>query len=278
MRSGTAALALLLLLGPCAAASAAGLIAHRAVYDLTLRETRKPNAIERVTGRMVYEFTGSACEGFTSKARQVTELVDPDGKTTLSDLRSTSWEDGAGKNYRFDSKTFSNSSLSKEIKGSAARRVDGGLDIALTKPQADTSGFAPPILFPTQHTEAIIGEAEKGAATLGASVFDGTSDPDKEYATLTVIGREIGSPPGDVLEKPATEGPLGASRRWPVRVSYFNGSEKAKSGESTPLYTMGFELYDNGVSRALRIDYGDFVLDGKLTKIEFLPAKPCPAN
>lgn len=269
--SAVAAVALLLAAG---AADAAALAPHRAVYDLTLRETRKPNAIERVEGRMVYEFKGSACAGYTSNARQVTELVDPEGESTLSDLRSTSWEDGAGKTYRFSSKTFSNQKLTKDIEGGAARTTDGTIDVTVKKPQAEEDRFPPPVLFPTQHTQEIIAEAEKGAATLGANVFDGSSDPGKTYATLTVIGGELKASPE--LEQPAREGPLANAHRWPIRVSYFDATEKAKSGESTPLYTMGFDLYDNGVSRALRIDYGDFVLDGVLKEIEFLPDTPCP--
>jgi hypothetical protein len=35
-------------------------------------------------------------------------------------------------------------------------------------------------------------------------------------------------------------------------------------------------LYDNGVSRALKLNYGDFSLKGDLKSIEFLkPAAPC---
>ena len=52
-------------------------------------------------GRILYNFSGSACEGYTSEFRQVSELDSGEGKPTLSDLRSTSWEDGAGKSYRF---------------------------------------------------------------------------------------------------------------------------------------------------------------------------------
>ena len=52
--------------------------------------------------------------------------------------------------------------------------------------------------------------------------------------------------------------------RWPVTISYFDKGKTDNSGEQTPAYTIGFELYENGISRALTLDYNDFVVDGKL--------------
>ena len=64
-------------------------------------KSRGSNAINGARGRILYNFSGSACEGYTSEFRQVSELDSGEGKVTLSDLRSTSWEDAAGKSYRF---------------------------------------------------------------------------------------------------------------------------------------------------------------------------------
>ena len=41
-------------------------------------------------------------------------------------------------------------------------------------------------------------------------------------------------------------------------------------------YALSFELYENGISRALMLDYNDFVVKGKLTSLELKPLKPCP--
>ncbi len=45
---------------------------HRAVYDLSLDNASDRSDITGITGRMVYEFNGSACEGYTVKFRFVT--------------------------------------------------------------------------------------------------------------------------------------------------------------------------------------------------------------
>ena len=51
-------------------------------------------------GRILYDFSGNACEGYALQFRQVSELDNGEGKVTLSDLRSTTWEDGAAKKLR----------------------------------------------------------------------------------------------------------------------------------------------------------------------------------
>ena len=47
-------------------------------------------------------------------------------------------------------------------------------------------------------------------------------------------------------------------------------------GEETPVYAITFELYENGISRALSLDYNEFVVTGKLTSLEIKAPKPCP--
>ena len=62
-------------------------------------------------------------------------------------------------------------------------------------------------------------------------------------------------------------------KRWPVTVSYFD--KAAASGDQTPVYAIRFEVYENGASRALMLDYNDFSIGGELTSIEFKESRPC---
>jgi hypothetical protein len=38
---------------------------------------------------------------------------------------------------------------------------------------------------------------------------------------------------------------------------------------------MSFVVYENGIGRALKINYGNFALIGRLTRLDLLPASPC---
>jgi hypothetical protein len=42
-----------------------------------------------------------------------------------------------------------------------------------------------------------------------------------------------------------------------------------------PVYSIAFKLYENGVTRDLTMDYGDFVLQGELAQLEIYEPEPC---
>jgi hypothetical protein len=258
-----------------AMAQATALAAHRAVYDLKLATTRGKRALQAVRGRILYDFSGSACEGYALQFRQVSELDSGEGKTAVSDLRATSWEEGAAKKLRFHSQNFMDDRLRETIDGQAER--DGGaVAVQLSKPSEKTFDLKADVVFPTEHVFLIIAAARQGKTLLQVAVYDGSDNGEKIYDTLSVIGRPIA--PGD--QKPsdaiAKQTVFGTLTRWPVTISYFDRAAAEKSGEQTPVYAITFELYENGVSRALMLDYGDFVLSGEMTSIEMKDSKPCP--
>ena len=121
----------------------------------------------------------------------------------------------------------------------------------------------------------IIAAAKAGKTILEVAVYDGSESGEKTYDTLTVIGHPIAPDPAKKLDDAAgKEDSLAKLTRWPVTISYF---DKTKSGgEQTPIYAITFELYENGVSRSLLLDYNDFVVSGEMTSIEMKSEKPCP--
>ena len=84
---------------------------HRAVYDLALGRARDASQVAAVRGRILYDFDGNACEGYTLKFRQVSELDSGEGKVSTSDLRSTTWEGGDAKSFKFTSENFLDQNL-----------------------------------------------------------------------------------------------------------------------------------------------------------------------
>ena len=61
-------------------ADAVELASHRAVYDLKLAQARGKRPVEAVRGRILYDFSGSACEGYALQFRQVSEIDSGEGK------------------------------------------------------------------------------------------------------------------------------------------------------------------------------------------------------
>lgn len=248
------------------------LAAHRAGYEISLggvnsEQPLDANAPISASGLIAYEFRGSACEGYASNFRQLTELQRAEGGEVASEINAVSFEDGEAKSLRFEISTQTAGSAQPSISGSAAREDNGAIDVSLIKPGKENVDIGRDILFPTQHIERIISTAKAGGRVLEARVFDGSDTGKKVYSTLTIIGLERKGASDD--SKVAAK--LADVRRWPVTISYFNEANK----DSSPDYTMSFDLYENGVSGSLKLDYGSFALTAKLKKLDWLPDSPC---
>ena len=258
--------------GIAPAHAATVLAPHRAVYDLTLTRTRGKRQIQSVRGRILYDFNGSPCEGYALQFRQVSEIDSGEGKTALSDLQATTWEDGDAKTFRFNSQNTVNDRVVDSVNGNA-ERSPSQVEVKLTKPDEKTLDLAAKIVFPTEHMRRIIDAAKEGKTLLELPVYDGSENGEKTYSTLTVIGKEIlpdeKKPDDASADKPA----LAKLRRWPVTISYFD--QGAATGEQLPVYAIGFELFENGISRALSLDYGDFVVSGIMSQLELKDTAAC---
>src|SRR5262245_28123453 len=82
------------------------LVAHRAIYEMELDDTHSISGVSGITGidgRMVFEFTGSECDGYSLNMRLVTQMTDSQDQTNVTDLRSSTWEQGNGRTFRFQS-------------------------------------------------------------------------------------------------------------------------------------------------------------------------------
>src|SRR5712672_30565 len=185
--------------GQAVAAASGAFLPHQALYELRLLKSRGSNSINSARGRILYNFSGSACDGYTSEFRQVSELDSGEGKVTLSDLRSTSWEDGAGKSYRFKIDARMNDSDATPVDGVAERAGDH-INVKLKQPVAKTFTLDGATVFPTEQIQRIIAAAKDGKSLLELMVYDGSDNGQKVYNTLSVIGQAI--PPDKATPSP----------------------------------------------------------------------------
>jgi EipB-like len=251
------------------------LVPHRAVYDLTLGASRGNSQVVGVRGRILYDFNGNACDGYSLQFRQVSELDSGEGKVSTSDLRSTTWEGGDAKSFKFTSQNFLDQDLVDTVDGHAEHGANATA-IDLAKPEHKVLDIDAAVVFPTEHMVRVIEAARAGKTFLDFPVFDGSDTGEKVYDTLTVIGRKLAADERKHEDAADDEQKLAGVPRWPVTISYFEKGKAQKNTEQTPVYSIGFELYANGISRALTLDYNDFVVAGKLTSLEIKDLKPCP--
>jgi len=250
------------------------LVPHRAVYDLSLGNTRGNSQVAGVRGRILYDFDGNTCQGYSLDFRQVSELDTGEGKVSTSDLRSTTWEGADAKTFKFTSQNFIDENLVDSVDGHAEHDPTKTA-VALEKPNPKSLNLAAGVVFPTEHMVRVINAARAQQNILSFPVYDGSETGDKVFDTLTVIGHRITGGERDLDDAAADEPKLASMPRWPVTISYFERGKSQDSAEETPAYAIGFELYANGISRNLSLDYNDFVVKGKLTSLEIKDTKPC---
>jgi hypothetical protein len=241
---------------------------HRAVYDLSLDKATDRSGITGLTGRMVYEFNGSPCDGYTVNFRFVTQISTRDN-SRLTDQQTTTFEDGAGKTFSFATKSFVDQALDKELKGSASKDAKG-IEVKLEKPQKTTLQLEP-TQFPTQHLVELIEKAKKGETFYQTTLFDGSDDANKVMSTTVVVGKPARVDKSDP-ELPALAR-LGKDEYWPVDIAYFDESAP-DGGEEVPQYRISFKLNANGLTRDLVMDYGDFSMTGKLVNLKLFDSAP----
>ena len=84
---------------------------------------------------MVYELTGSTCEGYTEKQRFVTRITNEDGQEITSDDRISDMGGAAGKRFRFNSTEMRDGKSAVDTVGDAVRASTADeIAVVLSKP------------------------------------------------------------------------------------------------------------------------------------------------
>lgn len=250
---------------------------HRAIYELTLATTRGGTGVSSVLGRMAYDLTGSACEGYTQNMRFVTRMTNQNGNTVVTDLRSTTWEDARGKRFRFDSSQYRDDKATDSTVGDAARPgTSEDIKVELTKPAKKNISIPSRVYFPVQHTIALLDAARATKSSFRADLYDGSEKGEKVYDTVAAIGRTHAPGSNRQLASVKNADRLDGLKGWPISIAYFEPG--AGKEDALPVYELSFLMFENGVSRKLYIDYGEFALQGDLTEITFHPPSKCDAK
>ena len=244
---------------------------HRAVYDLKLERSSEGSNVSGADGRMVMELTGSACEGWSTSFRRVMEMRPNEGETQLFDNQVASWESGDGTSLQLNDKQFINNQLESETKLKAnmdADRSKGGKGV-IDEPKDEQFELPSGALFPMAHQKHLMDAAERGETRDVSILYDGASGS-KAYKVISFIGKRKDPGADKSVDKALQPLPF-----WPLSVTFYEYDPQQTSSEELPSYQMSFPLFENGVAGTLTIDYGDYVLSGKLTSLELLNTSDC---
>ena len=242
-------------------AASASLSSHRAIYQMIFKSASQGSDIAELNGQMLIEVV-DVCDGWTLEQRIALTIINFEGREVHSYTSFTSWESKDGLRFRFEQKTQQNDVTVEELGGEAAMAPDGGGLVRLAKPTEASLELASGTLFPSRHTELLIASAEAGVTFVSRVVYDGTSPEGPSQISAFISAPKM---------VPGLAGEFAEARAWPVHLAFY----PASSLDSEPEVEIGMMLQANGVARSMTIDYGTFTIEGRLDKLELLPATDC---
>ena len=248
---------------PAAAASAPAplapptpLLAHKALYKLTLDQAKTGDVIA-AHGTMGYEVT-DACDGWAVRQKLTMTITNADGQDIEMTSDYATWESKDGLKFRYHMRQTTDTAVTSQTDGEATLQKTGGPGKAhYTMPHDTITTLPAGTVFPMAHTESIIVAAREKKHFLALPLFDGTDENGVEDSFIVVLDWK---PP--------------MANRWPVlsgvpstrvNISFF---DHGPAGQ-VPTYEVAMRYWENGVADAMRMDFGDFIMNAKLT--EFAP-------
>lgn len=249
-----------------AAALHPAILAHRALYKMTLDSVRNGSHIQDIQGDMLFEWQ-DACDGWNVQQRLNLSMTRDEGDEVAIKSSYTTWESKDGNSYRFNYRNMVNGQVKDAYRGTARLDGPGQKGVAeYTVPDVREVKLPAGSYFPTAHTVALIDAAIAHKTVFSARVFDGTDEHG-----LSEINSVIGAQKGIAVEGARTGLGTTPAIAWPVRMAFFPYDQE----EAEPDYEMDTSVLPNGVSEFMLMDYGEFRLRGTLQKIEVLPRPDC---
>ena len=241
--------------------------AHRAAYRLTLDRTRDSAGVADAQGIMLFEVV-DACDAWAVRQRFTLVVEDRDGNAIETSSDYTTLEAKDGSRLRFSLTQITEGAVTSRIAGTAELTPAGGT-VRYTEPGTVEEPLPPGTMLPMIHTIRSLAAARAGQRLLIGPLFDGTSDDGAQDTTTIISGGWLAPQPNAPFPMLA---PLGSAR---MRIAFFDRHPASQGGGAgTPTYEVSLRYYENGVADELKMDFGDFTVDGRLVELQEIPS-PC---
>jgi hypothetical protein len=241
---------------PAGVPAQGALLAHKALYTLKLGSTKGSDVIA-ARGTMGYEVT-DACDGWAVRQRLRMTITNAEGQNIEMASDYATWESKDGLKFRYHMRQTTDTAVTSQTDGEASLRKAGGPGEAhYSMPHDAVSVLPPGTVFPMAHTAAIIAAARDKKHFVTLPLFDGTDENGVEDSFIVVLDWKQ-----PIQTKWQVLSPLPSTK---VQIAFFDHQPSAM----TPTYQVGMRYWDNGVADDMKMDFGDFVMSGKME--EFTP-------
>lgn len=240
-------------------ACAGGLTGQHALYDLTLSKVRTHD-VTGAAGQMTFDVV-DGCTGWGTTQHMTLLVRNADGSLAKSVTDYITWESKDGKSLTFTLRERDNDGKEQiDDAGVATHAANGGGIITYSTPAGSTLSMPAGTLFPMQHTEALLAAGRAGEKFISPPLFDGTTADGAQATFVAILGHQ-GPRPGPF---PALNG-IASSQ---VDIAFY----ERKSDDENPDFRTQMQYYEDGVATGLVLDFGDFIMTGKLESLSIPPS------
>jgi hypothetical protein len=244
-------------------ALANGMTGQDAVYDLTLSKVRTHD-VTGAAGQMRFSVV-DGCTGWGTTQHMTLLIRNADGSLNKSVTDYITWESKDDKTLTFLLREKDNDGKQVIDDAGVATHTgkDGSGTIVYSTPANTTLSMPPGTLFPMAHTEALIAAGKADKKFISVPLFDGTTSDGAQHTFVAVLALHPPGPaPYPALTKLASED---------VDIAFY----ERKNDDENPDFRSQMRYFDNGVATGMALDFGDFVMMGKLDRLTILPSS-CP--
>ena len=244
-------------------AGADALTGQDALYNLSLAKVRTHD-VTGATGQMRFSVI-DGCTGWATTQHMTLLIRNADGTLNKSVTDYITWESKDGKTLTFTLREKDNDGkLTVDDAGTATHSgANGTGTIVYTTPKSTVLAMPPGTLFPMAHTQALIDAGKTNQKFISVPLFDGTTADGAQHTFVAVLGHR-----GPQLASFPALSPLPSDI---VDIAFF----ERKNSDETPDFRSQMRYYDDGVATDILLDFGDFVMKGKLDRLT-IPAASCP--
>ncbi len=241
-------------------ASAAGMVAHKALYDIRLSSKKSSVNISNITGKMFYEWQPS-CDAWVSTHRfdMTYEYMETPSVRVTSEF--STYESFDGKSFDFTMQRKTGDIVLEEIRGKA---ISDDNEAVYSMPEDLVFNLPSGSLFPTAHSLEVLGRVKNNQRYYNQVLFDG-SDTDGPVDINSFVVGKVTYVPSEKYAKDIDISLL-KPQGWNMRLAFF----PLNNFEETSDYEMSLTFHENGVISDMEVDYGDFSVTQKLLAIERL--------
>ena len=238
------------------------LLSHKATYNLTLERKNMNSLLEGGVGKSTFLFQ-KTCSGWSLKENFMITYNLANKKSAKSFSVFKTFEDFKSKRFSFDH--YDKSELSGEINYSGfVKKKDKNLSGKLIDKNIKNISYDGSILLPTEHLIKLINFAKEEKKFFNSDVFFGSNKNNLIKRVTAFIGRKK-------LSSEKSKYKFLKKNVWPINLAFYNFKQK----KAIPETEISLEIDEEGVVHFYNVDYGDYIMIGKLDKIEVLEKKDC---